>query len=146
MARLISTKGGVITVVDTIALTPVFSNLEVNDATLSGLTSGEVDITHYGSGSFIEFAKEARSDPGNFEFTMNFDDEDVSNVVGELTKGTLSTIEYTFPVNPDGGVTPASFTFDGFMVDYNLSLPVSGGISLSVSYRVAQNLSFTDAT
>lgn len=146
MAILYQTKNATITIVDAVSSNPVFSNLQVKDATLSGLTTGEFDATHYGSGDFIEFYKEGRSDPGNFEFTMNFDDADLTNVVSELTKTTLSTVTYTFPVNPNGGLTSASFSFDGWMTDYTMSLPVTGGIEISVSYRVGQNLAFTDAT
>ena len=144
MAILYQTKGATITVIDAVSLVAVFANLQVKDATLSGLTTGEFDATHYGSGDFIEFYKEGRSDPGNFEFTMNFDDEDLSQVVGELTKTTLSTIEYTFPVNPNGGSSAASFSFDGWMTDYTMALPVTGGIEISVSYRIGQNLAFVD--
>ena len=57
MAILYQTKGATITVIDAVSLVAVFANLQVKDATLSGLTTGEFDATHCGSGDFIEFYK-----------------------------------------------------------------------------------------
>lgn len=144
MGRLSQTKDATITIQDDM-MADIFSNLEVKSASISGMSRSEVDVTHYGSSTFMEFEAAARADGGSFSFTINLDTEDLGAVVSELTSASLSTILYTYPLSPTGGNnTEATFTFDGFMTSYSQSLPATGGIDVTMEYRVAQNVAFTD--
>ncbi len=147
MARLENTFGATISIIDTVSSLAIFTGLQVKDASLDGITKGEIDLTHYGSGVFFEIGEASRADGGSFSMTINMDVEDFGNVVSEFTKTSKSTILYTYPIAPGSvNTTNATLSFDGFITSYSQTLPATGGIDVSMVYRVADNLAFTDET
>ncbi len=141
MARL-SQMGLTSTVVFTSGFAAEFKNLSMD-----GPQRGEVDVTHFGSGNYLEFDPAARSDLQTGTMDINFDPESYDTVLAMVSSNSIETVTVTYALSPgSGNTTAATLVFNCYVTGLPLDMPSVDGISASIALRITGSYTFTPET
>lgn len=130
MARL-SQMGKTSTVVFTSGFAAEFKNLS-----LDGPTRGEVGVTHFGSGDYLEFDPASRADLQSGTMDINFDPELYDVVLAMVNSTVIETVTVTYALSDVANTTPATLVFGCYVTGLPLDMPSVDGISASIALRL----------
>ena len=107
---------------------------EVIDVGWPDVTSGEVDVTHYGTtGSFKEFLPSAFKEGGEFEALLNF------TTAGYIAVAAIQNIKKTWKITLPGG---NYLQFPGHIKGLAGEIPIEDRVTNTVTIKVDGEIEF----
>lgn len=105
----------------------------------SGISRGSVQCSHLGTTNFHKFIPTDLVDPGELNIEFNFDPSTTPPY-----DQPVETITVTFPV-PDGLSTPADWEGDGFMTNFEFTVPLEEKMTGSATLKMTGAIVITAA-
>lgn len=96
----------------------------------SDITREDIDVTHLGSTSYMEFQPAKLADGGTIEMEIHFDPDAQPPILGAA-----ETITITFPL-PAGQATPADLEFTGYVNSWGFEVPLEEVMSAEITIKV----------
>ena len=94
------------------------------------ITRPDVDVTHMGSTTYMEYQPGDLADGGSIEMEIGFDPDSQPPVTSAA-----ETITITFPL-PSGGATSATFVFTGYVSTWSWTAPLEEVMTASITIKV----------
>ena len=114
----------------TIAFATSSFTAEVKSINGSDISREDVDVTHMGSTSYMEFQPAELADGGSIEMEIHFDPDSQPPILGAA-----ETITITFPI-PSGGASGATFIFTGYVNSWSWEAPLEEVMTAEITIKV----------
>jgi len=103
---------------------------EVKSLNGTDVTREDIDVTHMGSTTYMEFQPSDLADGGSIEMEIHFDPDAIPPI-----SGAAETITITFPL-PAGQTTPADLVFTGYVNSWSWEAPLEEVMTAEVTIKV----------
>ena len=114
----------------TIAFATSAFTAEVKSLNGSDVTREDIDVSHMGSGNYMEFQPAELADGGSIEMEIHFDPDEIPPILAVPEQITI-----TFPT-PSGGLGGATLVFTGYVNAWSWEAPLEEVMTAEITIKV----------